>query len=152
VAAHGAALTALPAGLWRLTLVFGYHGGYTEQGFRDGHFTGWGMPYMIFLSMATELAALLTLGLVQPWGEVPPRWIPFVGGRTLAPKIVVRIAAAGAVILIALWTQLLFWWAIPHHGMTTMGSDVLGVIYLPLVAWGPLLAAVTVSYRRRHRP
>ncbi|WP_294567962.1 hypothetical protein [uncultured Arthrobacter sp.] len=35
--------------------------------------------------------------------------------------------------------------------MTPTGADVVGLLYLPLVAWGPLLAAVTVSYARRHR-
>lgn len=35
--------------------------------------------------------------------------------------------------------------------MTRTGVTVVGILYLPLVAWGPLLAAVTVSYARRHR-
>ncbi|WP_256356489.1 hypothetical protein [Streptomyces sp. PKU-EA00015] len=33
--------------------------------------------------------------------------------------------------------------------MTDTGNLVVGVLYQPLVLWGPLLAAVTVSYHRR---
>lgn len=32
------------------------------------------------------------------------------------------------------------------------GHTVVGFLYLPLVAWAPLLAAVTFDYYRRHRP
>src|SRR5690606_498746 len=37
--------------------------------------------YMSSLSIVSVGLALLTLGLVRPWGEVFPRWIPGVGGR-----------------------------------------------------------------------
>ena len=151
VAAHVAALTPLPAALWRFALVFGYRAGYTEQGFDALNVRGWGVLSLIMLSALTETAALLTLGLVQRWGEIVPRWIPFIGGRAVHLKAVVISAAVGATILIALWTQLLLWWNVAHAGMTATGATVVGVFYLPLVAWGPLLAAVTVSYHRRHR-
>lgn len=60
-------------------------------------------------------------------------------------------AAVGATLLIVLWTPFLFWWNLDHSDMTPTGATVVGFIYLPLVAWGPLLAAVTVSYAKRHR-
>ncbi|WP_406299220.1 hypothetical protein OG948_28670 [Embleya sp. NBC_00888] len=150
VAAHVAALTPLPSAIWRFALVFGNHGGYTEQGYANMNMTGWGGPWVVFLSLSTELAALLTLGLVRPWGERPPRWVPFVGGRRMNPVHVTRVAYTGVVILVLLWTQFLFWWAVPHDDMTDSGGDLLGVLYQPLVWWAPLLAAVTWSYRRRH--
>ena len=151
VAAHAAALTPLPSALWRLSLILGFSGGLTEQGLIDLDVDGWGWTHLVALSVLSEMAALLTLGLVQQWGEVVPRWVPHLGGRPVPAKPVVLAASTGAVLLILLWTQLLFWWSSPHPDMTADGAFVVGLLYLPLVAWGPLLAAVTVSYSRRHR-
>ncbi|WP_205304836.1 hypothetical protein [Nocardioides sp. 616] len=149
MAAHAAALTPLPSALWRLALVLGFSGGFTEQGLTDLDPTGSGLVYLVVLSVISEAAALLTLGLVQPWGEVVPRWVPRFGGRPVRTRPVVIVASAGAVALILLWTQLLFWWSVPHTDMTPAGVHVVGLLYLPLIAWGPMLAAVTVSYARR---
>lgn len=147
------ALTALPSGLWRLALALGFHGGYTEQGYANlGVSSTAGALSLVFLSVVIEAAALLSLGLVRPWGERIPRWVPLVGGRPIRPMAVVVPAFLGAAILLVMWTQLLFWWSIPHDDMTPAGSTVVGLLYLPLVAWAPLLAAITVDYYRRHRP
>ncbi|SDO21042.1 hypothetical protein [Geodermatophilus sp. DSM 45219] len=151
MAAHAAALTPLPSALWRLSLVLGFSGGFTEQGLIDLDVAGSGWIYLVVLSVLSEVAALLTLGLVQPWGDVIPRWVPRLGGRPVRTRLVIVAASAGAVALILLWTELLFWWDTPHPDMTPAGANVVGLLYLPLVAWGPLLAAVTVSYARRHR-
>jgi hypothetical protein len=35
--------------------------------------------------------------------------------------------------------------------MTGTGNLVVGILYQPLFLWGPLTAAVTFSYYRRHR-
>ncbi|MFH8382975.1 hypothetical protein ACH4E7_18805 [Kitasatospora sp. NPDC018058] len=150
-AARIAAVTALPAGLWRLGLVLGWHGGYTDAGYHAVGFTGWGAVWPVALSLLTEALALLTLGLVRPWGTVPPRWIPLLGGRPVNPRAVVIAASLGAAGLIVLWTPFAAWWAVPHPNMTPLGHLTVGFLYLPAVAWGPLLAAVTVSYHRRHR-
>lgn len=151
VAAHVAALTPLPSGLWRIALAFGFPTGYTAQGYESLDVTGWGVPELIMLSLLTEAAALLTLGLVQRWGEAVPRWVPFLGGRAVPAAAAAILAAAGAVILTALWSQMLLWWQVPHDDMTATGATVIGILYLPLVAWGPLLGAVTISYWRRRR-
>ena len=150
-AAHVAALTPLPSALWRLLLAFGFTAGYTEQGLIDLDVGGWGRGYLVALSLLTELAALLTLGLVQPWGEVVPRWVPRFGGRRIPYRPVVAIALVGATVLLALWTPLLFWWSFDHSDMTSAGANVVGLLYLPLVAWAPLLIAVAVSYSTRRR-
>ncbi|MFD0661346.1 hypothetical protein [Thermocatellispora tengchongensis] len=80
-------LLVLPSSLWRIGLAMGLPLGYTEQGLRDiiGT-TMWGPLYLVALAALTEGAALLTLGLVRPWGEVVPRWIPLLGGRTIRPR------------------------------------------------------------------
>ena len=151
IAAHAAALTPLPTALWRLLLLVGFSAGFTEQGLVVLDVAGWGGRFsLVALSVLTELAALLTLGLVQPWGEVVPRWVPHLGGRCIPPRPVVLIAFVGAAILLVLWTPFLFWWNYDRD-MTPAGKNMVGLLYLPLVAWAPLLAAVTVSYAKRHR-
>ncbi|MGI5166291.1 hypothetical protein ACQEU3_18235 [Spirillospora sp. CA-253888] len=147
-----AALVALPSGLWRIGLALGFPLGYTDQGLRDlvGP-TVWGPMYLIALSVLTEIAAVLTLGPVQRWGEVAPRRLPFIGGKAVPPRAVIMPAWLGVAALTVLWTPFLSWWTLPHHDMTDLGHTLVGFLYLPLVAWAPLLAAVTLSYQRRHR-
>ncbi|MDN0197078.1 hypothetical protein [Streptomyces sp. S.PNR 29] len=150
-AAHAAALVTLPTGIWRLLLATGHTAGYTDAGYGAMGFTGWGAVYVVGLSVAGEALALLTLGLVRPWGEVLPRWIPLLGGRRVRPMAAVVPAGLAALALTVLWTPFLAWWALPHPHMTVLGQTLVGFLYLPLVAWGPLLGAVTVSYHRRRR-
>lgn len=148
-----AALTPLPSAIWRLTLVFGASGGYTDAGLVElGVGDAAGRAYLVALSVLTEVAALLTLGLVSRWGEVVPRWVPRWGGRTLNRRAVTAVAGTGAALLILMWTPNLFWWTLEHPDLTEQGRLIIGLLYLPLVAWGPLLAAVTVAYRRRGSP
>jgi hypothetical protein len=151
VAAHLAALTPLPTALWRLLLVLGLPAGFTERGLTVLDIDGSGRFYPLALSVPTELAALLTLGLVRPWGETAPGWVPALGGRRIPARLVVTLASIGTVVLLVLWTPFVLWWTLDHHDMTRTGHDVVGLLYLPLVAWGPLLGAVTLSFARRHR-
>ncbi|WP_404952684.1 hypothetical protein [Streptomyces sp. 147326] len=60
-------------------------------------------------------------------------------------------AAVGAAALTVLWSLMPWWWASPHDDTTHTRGLVVGILYQPLVLWGPLLAAVTVSYHRRRR-
>src|SRR5262249_25007353 len=101
-ASHLATLVVLPSGLWRIAMVLGYPGGYTETGF--GPFETFGAKaWMLTLSVLCELVAFLTIGLVRPWGEVVPRWIPLIGGRRVRPMAVVVPAALGAAALTLIW-------------------------------------------------
>ncbi|MFF6998451.1 hypothetical protein ACFY93_26290 [Streptomyces sp. NPDC008313] len=149
-AAHLAALVVLPSGLWRILLVCGYPAGYTEAGF--GPFETFGAKvWMLTLSVLCEVVALLTIGLVRPWGEVVPGWIPLIGGRRVRPMAAVVPAALGAAALTLIWANVPWWWTYPHENMTPTGNLVVGILYQPLFLWGPLTAAVTVSYYRRRR-
>src|SRR5690606_11579081 len=41
--------------------------------------------------------ALLSFGLIRPWGEVFPRWMPLIGGRAVPTGLAATLATAGAV-------------------------------------------------------
>jgi hypothetical protein len=151
-AAHAITLLALPSGLWRLGLALGLHLGYTEEGYRAVCPPGfWGPGYLVLLAVVSEGAALLSLGLVQRWGEVVPRRVPLIGGRTVPAMAVLVPAWSGVAVLTVLWTPLLAWWAMPADDMTPAGHALVGLLYLPLVAWAPLLAVLTLAYQRRRR-
>lgn len=149
-AAHLTTLVVLPSGLWRIALVLGYPSGYREADFAQFE-TPSVKIWMLTLSVLCELLAFLTIGLVRPWGEVVPRWIPLIGGRPVHPLAATVPAAFGALALTVLWGSVPGWWTHPHADVTDTGSLVVGILYQPLVLWGPLLAAVTVSYYRRRR-
>ncbi|MEU0313353.1 hypothetical protein [Nocardioides sp. NPDC006273] len=153
-AAHVASLTTLPSGLWRVALAIGLPVGYSEASARElFDAPGAGSAYLIGLTVLLELLSLLSLGLVRPWGEVVPRWVPLLGGRGIPPRAVVISAAAGAAALTALWVPfaVLWWWSDGDGHLTGTAHALVGLTYLPLALWGPLLGALTWSYHRRHK-
>ncbi len=145
--AHIVPLLTLPSGLWRIALVIGLPLT-TSTPVRSGSGSTSSR-----LSLVSEGAALMTLGLVQPWGEVAPRWIPFFGGRRSSRWPRSSAALTGATILTALWTWV--FWLLPRGDFYDYFNGVQSVIvtacYLPLLLWGPLLAVVAVAYLRRRR-
>jgi hypothetical protein len=146
-AAHLVSLVVLPSGLWRLGVAAGLPMGMSEAD--TAGLPGWESLYIASLTIVNEALALLTLGLVKPWGERAPGWIPFIGGRRVPPRPVVVVAATGAVLLQAIW---LFAFRDPDTGIafTSGGWKALFLAcYYPLLLWAPLLAAVTVAYYRR---
>jgi hypothetical protein len=153
--AHLVPLTTLPSGLWRLALGFGAPMGFTGRVADEYGGPGWITPYVIVLSLLSEGLALLTLGLVQPWGEVVPRWIPFLGGRRIPALAAVVPAALGAAALIWLSVVVVHGWGgsanDPDEPFYPQGgwAVLMTACYAPLLAWGPLLAVVTVAYYLR---
>lgn len=155
IAAHAAVVCTLPSSLWRVSLAVGVPLGISERELlEDYHSPGWGTLYMVGLSVLVELSAFMTIGLVRPWGDVVPRWIPFIGGKVVRPLAAVIPAAVGAALLTLLWWSqvavmmfVTFEELAPHGGYRAF----MYACYAPLLLWGPLLAAVTVSYHRRHR-
>lgn len=157
-AAHVAAWSTVPSGVWRVALVLGVPVGVME---REEFLSAFphsslliGLGYVLLIGAVAEAASYLTLGLVRPWGEVVPRWIPFLGGRPVDRRLAVLAASLGAFAVTVLW------WVLFLGGLLTSPSPDPGVsagevlfvaAYAPLLLWGPLLAAVTWSYHRRHR-
>lgn len=152
--AHAIPLLTLPTGLWRVALALGFTAGTTREGYELLMSGPLAVPYVLGLSVLIEALALLALGLVQPWGVRPPRWVPVLGGRRMRPWAVALAAGTGSLGLTALWTPTvwLWWQQPPGDSMTEVGHLVVGLLYAPLAAWGPLLALLTVAYYRRHAP
>ncbi|WP_234346245.1 hypothetical protein [Streptomyces sp. NRRL F-5755] len=156
--AHLTALTPLPSSLWRITAALGIPVGFTGDGpMTTVTFGSWFSLYMIALSLFADGLGLLALGLVRRWGEIFPRWIPLIGGRRVPTAVAVVPAGLGATALTVLGMMGTLGWNAPD----TMGHPdspdgiaywAMTACYLPLVAWGPLLAVVTGHYwLRRHR-
>ncbi|MFF1272570.1 hypothetical protein ACFVZC_04000 [Streptomyces marokkonensis] len=146
LAAHAVPLVTLPSALWRLALAAGLP--VSEISLRHT----WEVLYVVCLAVVSEALALLTLGLVRPWGEIVPRWMPLLGGRRVAPLAATVPAVLGGVVL-----SVLLSWAFYSHS-ANVGPEGTGtpaqyalllVCYVPLLAWPPLLIAVAVAYYRR---
>ncbi|MEV0806571.1 hypothetical protein [Micromonospora sp. NPDC050200] len=155
-AARAVPLLALPSGLWRIALGVGIPVGFTGELARLYHAPGWITPYVFALTLAVEAVALLTLGLVRPWGEVVPRWVPRSDGRPVPTAFAVTVALLGVVALTLIAIPTVALW----NGPENMGDPeapqgvagwVMTACYAPQLAWPPLLAAVTVAYWRRRR-
>lgn len=147
-------LLILPSAIWRTSVVLRDDRG-VLLAVRDG---GW---YLLLLGVLSLSLGLLTVGLVRPWGEVYPRWLPVLGGRAVAVRRIARIAVAGGVALIVLTGWTIFFNAVhPFRMPVLVGNDAersapdwtIMRLYLPMVLWGPLVIAIARDYRRRHQP
>ena len=167
IAAYAVPLTVLPSSVWRIAACT--FRAPIVRGDVVSDVTSSGVPgvplwlYVILLSIASELLAFTAVGLVSTWGEVFPRWIPGLRGRRVPALAAVVPAALGAAVLTLLWT----WTAVSMSlGLRIDGQpqaatapvsfgDWKGLVavaaYAPLLLWGPLLGAVTISYWRRRR-
>ncbi len=129
----------------------------TQQPQERGHVPGWGSLYLIGLSVVSEACALLTLGFIRPWGVVYPRWLPGLGGRRVPPAVAIVPATLAALLLTLVSVQVCLatdqgFQADPEPGFPTgVAALVMLACYLPLLVWGPLLAAATIGYCLRVR-
>ncbi|MEU1820312.1 hypothetical protein ABZ543_34815 [Streptomyces roseifaciens] len=147
-------LLALPLCLWRLPIGFDHLMGMDAEPMSWARWAN--VAYVCALSALTESAALLCRGLVRPWGEVVPRWVPGIGGRRIPPLVAVVPAALGGLVLTGLlvdWVLRVFHIAgFAEAPYTSVWWKVLGDVVSGLfVLWGPLVLAVTYAYHRRRR-
>jgi hypothetical protein len=167
VAAYAIPLTVLPSSVWRIAACT-FHAP-IMRGDPGSDLGSSGLPgvplglYVVLLSIVSELLAFTAVGLVSTWGEVFPRWVPVLRGRRVPTLVAVVPGALGAAVLTLLWT----WMAVSMSlGLRLDGrpqaaaapvsfGDWKGLVavaaYAPLLLWGPLLGAVTISYWRRRR-
>ncbi|MFG2088952.1 MULTISPECIES: hypothetical protein [unclassified Spirillospora] len=97
--------------------------------------------------------AVLTLGLVQRWGEVYPRWIPHLRGKPVRPRT--AIVPASLVTVIVTEAGLMFNRAlILGHNPDGGGKIIDLVLTAPSqlwTLWGLALGAATLAYYLRRR-
>lgn len=96
----------------------------------------------LLLGLASIGGCILTFGLIQRWGEVWPHWIPRLGGRPVPPPMAI---IPGALLAAAITVSGI---SLTLH----MDGDLIGLGFLPLPIWGPLLGAATLAYYYRRRP
>lgn len=107
----------------------------------------WGL----LLGGAAALGAVLTTGLIRPWGEVFPRWVPGWAGR---PVPIAAAAVPGGAVAAVLCVS-----AVPML-VSTLSGDLSGaeralsVVLFPFAVWGPALALAVWGYvgHRREQP
>lgn len=154
--AHLIPLLTLPSGLWRLGIAFGHSMGTLDDSGQPFHVEGTEAIYIAGISVFSELVALTAFGLVRPWGEVVPAWVPLVGGRRIPPRAVITAAVLGAVALMAIWTygfrDLFFSFSgLPVPFTNDAWAALMITAYMPLNLWGPLLLVLVWAYHRRTR-
>lgn len=106
------------------------------------------------LSLVSLGAALLTLGLVQRWGETVPAAVLRLGGRPVPAGPVTATASVGALTVMGLCTMaVLNWSSVSGFSDNPESPWALLMIacYLPMLAWGPSLLIVTWAYWHRRR-
>jgi hypothetical protein len=153
-AAYAVPLCVLPSALWRLWAL--------ARGLPPGcrlRMAAWEPWYITGLSVVSFAAALLTVGLVRPWGEVVPGWVPFLGGRAVLVRVAMLAAGVGAAVIFAVYAYALLNPVLHFREPADLpgcpppteqpGAWVAIAAYAPLLAWGPLLVVVTVAYYRR---
>jgi hypothetical protein len=150
--AHAIPFLVLPSGLWRLAVAFGFPMGMLNDAGELAVVRGWSAVYLVAITLLSEAVALTAFGLVRPWGEVAPPWLPFIGGRPVRPRAAIVPATLGSVALMLIWT-VGFWDVWTGDQASTMASPfwaaLLAFCYAPLNLWGPALLALTWAYRRR---
>lgn len=93
-------------------------------------------------------AGLVCIGLVRPWGEIWPRWVPFLAGRPVPMRAVLVPGGGAATVLLA--------GSIP---MTTMmlqsegasWESVKMLLLFPFPVWGLAVGLGTLAYYYRRR-
>ncbi|ATZ29342.1 hypothetical protein SLAV_37890 [Streptomyces lavendulae subsp. lavendulae] len=142
-AAHAIALCALPSGLWRIAMASGVYVGYSDEVLRDVYaIPGWGIAYVVGLSVLAELAALFPLLLVSDRQRL-------LRSRTLAA---VACTAAAVLVAVTLW-QVVVALTVESHTYLSNGPArvVWACFFVPLAAIPVLMTAVTSSYMKRRR-
>ena len=107
--------------------------------------------------LRAEHVNILTLGLVQRWGEVFPRWIPFLGGRRVPIPLAVVPASLVAVLVTTAGLMFVRLTLTGRLG-AILGEGVLSAENWATLApellwplWGAALGAATLAYYYRRR-
>lgn len=126
----------------RLAWAAGFPLGITETFLREGQAIGMWRAGAALAAVAIA-GAWLTVGLVRPWGEVFPRWIPFLSWRRVPPWLAVVPAAVMSCLFVAAGSGAVGSFmqnGFPEEGWGTTAPTLLWP------AWGVALGAATLAY------
>lgn len=140
----------------RLAWALGIPLGISEDFLREGQEIGlwWAGAGLATIALG---GAVLTLGLIQKWGEVFPRWIPLLRGERVPIPLAVFPASVVSVLVMAaglMFVRL----TLTGKLDVILGEGVLGAQNWAALApellwplWGAALAAATLAYYCRRR-
>ncbi|MFI7425481.1 hypothetical protein ACIBPB_00690 [Micromonospora sp. NPDC049836] len=94
------------------------------------------------------VGAILTLGLVRPWGERFPRWLPGLAGRRVPINLAVVPATLVALSVTAATLGLM---SNPEFWQLAGGLSLTSAPMLLWPLWGVALGAATLAYHLRRR-
>ncbi len=130
--------------------------GISEEFLREGQEVGLWRAGAALATLAVG-GAILTFGLVQRWGEVFPRWIPFLGGRRVPISLAVVPASLIAVLVTTAGLMFVRLTLTGRLG-AMLGEGVLSAQNWAALApellwplWGAALGAATLAYYYRRR-
>lgn len=100
----------------------------------------------LFLALMACVGSLLTLGLIQKWGVIWPRWVLGLAGRRVPPKLPFVAASIVAITVASAGTTM--WMVVDWSEVdSVMGNP--GLVW-PL--WSVALGAAAIAYYLRWRP
>ena len=150
--AWGTVACLVPSAIWRTAVGLGVDLGWSQEHLDLEQIPGFGSFYVIALSVLSLFAASLTLGLVRPWGERFPSWLPLARGRSVPVLMAVVPALVGTCLVLAISVKsILSWDRVSGFAdrPDSWWAALMAACYLPAVLWGPMLLAVTWDYWRR---
>ncbi|WP_410641730.1 hypothetical protein [Amycolatopsis sp. lyj-346] len=116
---------------------------------------GFGEPILwagLGLAVSAAAGAWLTSGLIRPWGEVFPRWIPVLRGRRVPIRLAVVPGLVVAVMVATTAKDLLLTFATSDSGLAAVTDwplVTLPMLLWPLWAFALAMAAAGYGIRRR---
>ena len=88
-------------------------------------------------------SGLVTLGLIRPWGEIWPRWVPVLAGRPV-PVLAAVVPGTIASLLLLVGSPGLF-------TMLSSADEWWIMLFLPFPIWGTAVGLATAAYYFRRR-
>lgn len=100
------------------------------------------------LGLVALTSGLVTLGLIRPWGEIWPRWMPVLAKRPVPIKAAVIPGAIATVLLLVASPSLVdMTWS---EGATSW-ENLKWILIFPFPLWGASVGLATAAYYYRRR-
>lgn len=132
--------------IFRFSWALGIPLGISDQFLQELHSNGLWLAGLALASMCV-IGGVLTLGLIQRWGEIFPRWIPFLANKRVPPTLAIVPATMMAVFMISCGLQAIR--DAVSEGLSLSDLTHNPLLFFPL--WGLALALATIAYYYRRR-